>query len=297
VIGHAKGVISEITPEGYRLQIPEAWKNGLRKVLTSYLTKEEGKRPVMELTMKVECEILGTKQGGIINVGFIDLPDVYLEVKYREAAKAQITTLRGLERFIFWATEGYKSRGDRDIFYIHEAIIEQFSREVVNPLTGQKQMMRTSDPNMDTKTMARMIEGALNWLMTLDIPDEVQRVAGKDMKELWENWYKWRYSQGEKDPLFDEERTYTWEAYQEVHPVCELCGLPAGYNDPLERMHIISAGADGTIYEEPWNWLHSHRSHHALQHNEGWENVVKAFPVIKDKITRARAVWDRKGRR
>ncbi|MCK5344430.1 MAG: hypothetical protein KAR20_13540, partial [Candidatus Heimdallarchaeota archaeon] len=116
---------------------------------------------------------------------------------------------------------------------------------------------------------------------------EILRTIGHDMKNLWSNWYSWRYDQ-EKDPLFEAESEMTWVKYKELHPVCELCALAGVDSDPLERMHIISAGADQTIYEMPWNWTAAHRSHHTLQHSEGWEIIEKSYPHIKGKIKRAR---------
>lgn len=297
MIAHARGIISEILEGGVALQIFPSFKNKVAAFLGSYLKKDKDIRPLINLTMVMECEIKQTRLGGFIDFRFIDSPDIYIEASYREKTDAQMSTLRGIERFIFWATEGYKSRGDRDIYYIHEALIEMYSKPVKNPVTGNETMMRTSDPNMDVVTLSRIINGGLNWLSTLEIPDDVLATIGRPVKELWTNWYKWRYENGNGDPLYDDEMTYSWEKYIEVHPVCECCGQPEFPGDPLERMHIITEGADKTIYEKPWNWIHSHRSHHSLMHNSGWKAVIDSYPVIKGKVERAYKVWNEGGRR
>ncbi|MCK4818230.1 hypothetical protein KA005_20845 [bacterium] len=173
------------------------------------------------------------------------------------------------------------------MYWIHEGSLEKYSIWGTNPLSGNNLPKRTSDPSMTTTEMAKIVEGALNHLASLDIPEEILISIGHDMKNLWSNWYSWRYNQ-EKGPLFEAENEMTWEKYKELHPVCELCALPGVDTDPIERMHIISAGADQTIYEMPWNWIASHRSHHNLQHNEGWEIIERSYPHIKGKIKRAR---------
>jgi len=297
MIAHAKGVFSAILEGGVALQVLPAFKNKVREFLGSYLKKDQDVRPVINLNISVECRITKTAQGGLIDFQFIDHPDIYLEAVYQEKTGAQMATLRGIERFIFWATMGFKSRGDRDIYYIHEALIEQFSKPIKNPITGQESMMRTSDPNMDVVTLSRLINGGLSWLSTLDIPEDVLSLIGRPMKELWTGWYKWRYENKDGDPLFDEEMEYSWDKYTEVYPVCECCGQPEFPGDPLERMHIITEGADSTIYELPWNWIHSHRSHHSLMHQLGWKAVLENYPVIKGKVERAYKIWNERGRR
>ena len=297
MIGHAKGIFSSILEGGISLQILPAFQDKIREVLRSYLQKEPDSRPPVNLSINIETMISGTAKGGMIDFKFIDTPDIYIEAIYREKTGPQMTTLRGVERFIFWATMGYKSRGDRDIYYIHEALIEQYSKLIVNPITKKESMMRTSDPNMDVKTLSRMINGGLAWLSTLDIPKEVLDSIGRPMKDLWTNWYMWRYENPDGDPLFSEEIEYSWEKYCEVYPVCECCGQPEFPGDPLERMHIISEGADQTIYEKPWNWIHSHRSHHNMMHSNGWASVLASYPVIRGKVDRAYKIWNEGGRR
>jgi hypothetical protein len=293
MIVHCKADINRKTGSGIELEVSQKTRDAARKFLVSYTGKDNP--PAIDLSINVECMLETTATGGLVSFQFLNMPDVYLEAVYNKKTKAQTTTLRGIERFIFWATEGYKSRGDRDIHYIHEALIDMYSKPVVNPVSKKEHMMRTSDPNMDTVTLSKIIEGGLNWLSTLDIPREVMSSIGRPMKELWNEWYTWRYDNKDGDPLFDTEQTYSWDDYCLVHPVCEVCGLPEAPGDPLERMHIVSKGADGTIYEFPWNWLRAHHSHHVEQHGtaEGWNKVIYEYPVIKNKVARARNLWNK----
>jgi len=292
MIKHGKADITKITKTGFELQFSKQTKDNAREFLLSYMKKDNP--PAINLTMIVPCMLETTAMGGIVSFQFIDMPDIYLEAKYQEKTKAQMTTLRGIERFIFWATEGYKARGDKDIYYIHEALLDMYSQPIKNPISGKESMMRTSSPDMDTVTLSRIINGGLNWLAELDIPEDVLRSIGRPMRELWHEWYKWRYENKCGDPLFEDEQTYSWDDYCRVHPVCELCGLPGAPGDALERMHIISKGADISIYEAPWNWLRSHHSHHVQQHSEAenWNGITYEFPTVKGKIDRARKLWN-----
>ncbi len=223
---------------------------------------------------------------GIINLFFKESPLFKVNTVQNRRSNNQNTTLRGIERFIFIAENGYEPAKD-DLYWIHEGLLEKYSTWAINPRNGVSTPKRTSDPSMSTTEMAKIVQGALDSLATMQIPQSVLNEIGHDMKKLWENWYRWRYGQ-EKDPLFEAENSLGWEKYKELHPVCELCSLPESEYDPLIRMHIVSKGADLASYERPWNWLRSHNSHHILQHNEGWDIIEKSYPHIVGKLKRAR---------
>lgn len=222
--------------------------------------------------------------------GLIFKPDGYPELTIRphfpKRTMAQNATLRGIERFIAWCFEG-KKPDDLTVHYVHEAVVEKYSVDTFNPITKKHEPMRTSDPRMNTKIMSHIIEGALAELAEQDIPKEVMDAIGGDMLILWRRWYEWRYKQKE-DPI---EEPSSWEEYKKRHPVCEFCGIGPQPGDPLERAHIISGGRDQTVYEEPWNWLHVHHSHHMEQHGEGWGEVRAKYPHIVGKLDRAVAFW------
>ncbi len=195
----------------------------------------------------------------------------------------QRNTLWGICNFIFQAQNGHKPTQD-ELYNIYYAIIEKYGKKVKNPITGTEHYITLSDPRMTKKDVALLIEGALNELAMTDIPYEVLEKIGSDMKELWTAWYNWRWNIAKQDPLFEEEQKMTWEEYLEHHPRCEITGEPG----PLERVHIISKGADETIYEYPWNWFAATHRIHVLAHNKGWDFIIKLHPHIKGKIERAR---------
>ena len=257
----------------------------------------------VDLTIYLRGVLANTVEGGIIEFADLTETQVRLEKPIDHRTRPQIDTLRGIERFLYWAQAGHKPvAGDHDIYWIHEGLIATYSSEAINLSTQRMEPMRTSDPRMTTKIMARIIDGALNELCTTDIPDDVLKEIGDDMLKLWASWYDWRYNKAEQDPLHEVEAAIlTWEQYLHFHPVCELCGMPDRDSDQLERMHIVSGGAAISVYEKPWNWLHAHHSHHHQQHaarsggEVGWIAILKDFPHVKGKIERARSYAHAKG--
>ena len=268
---------------GLTVKVPADQKKFIRELVT-HCTKST-KEVLLDLSLNVKASMLSAI-GSDLAFQFTENPLLRISTVSFRRTNNQNSTLRGIERFFFIATNGYEPTKD-DMYWIHEGFLEKHSVWVTNPLTGISLPKRTSDPSMTTTEMAKIVEGALNELASSDIPADVLKSIGHDMKKLWEDWYSWRYNQ-EKDPLLEAESEMTWEKYKELHPVCELCALAGVDTDPIERMHIVSAGADSTIYEMPYNWIAAHRSHHTLQHSEGWEIIERSYPHIKGKIKRAR---------
>ena len=284
-------VINTNDGEGITVKVPPDQKEFIRKIVHNSLN-EKKKDILLDLSLNVRAKIISAYDSDL-SFMFIENPLLRLSTIAFKKTTNQNNTLRGIERFIFIANNGYEPTKE-DMYWIHEGLLEKHSIYVVNPLSGVSSPKRTSDPSMTTTEMAKIVEGAMNDLASAEIPDIVLKHVGHDMKALWSAWYEWRYSQ-EKDPLLEAESTLSWKQYKELHPVCELCGLPGVDTDPLERMHIISAGADESIYEMPYNWLAAHRSHHNLQHNEGWEIIERSYPHIKGKLKRARLMRGEKG--
>lgn len=268
---------------GLTVKVPADQKKFIRE-LVEYSIKSK-KDVLLDLSLNVKASILSA-MGSDLAFQFTENPLLRISTVSFRRTNNQNSTLRGIERFFFIATNGYEPTKD-DMYWIHEGLLEKHSVWVTNPLTGISLPKRTSDPSMTTTEMAKIVEGSLNELASTSIPKKVLDSIGHDMKKLWEDWYSWRYEQ-EKDPLLEAESEMTWEKYKELHPVCELCALAGVDTDPIERMHIVSAGADSTIYEMPYNWIAAHRSHHTLQHSEGWEIIERSYPHIKGKIKRAR---------
>lgn len=269
---------------GLNVKVPADQKKFIREIVVHSLKKKDT-ATILDLIITAKVQIIDAF-GSSLSLTFEENPLLRVSTEVVRRTSNQNSTLRGIERFIFIATNGYEPTKE-DLYWIHEGLLEKYSVWVANPLSGVNLPKRTSDPSMTTTEMAKIIEGSLNNLASIDIPEDILKSIGHDMKVLWEGWYSWRYNQ-EKDPLLEAESNMTWEQYKGLHPVCELCALAGVDSDPIERMHIVSAGADESIYEMPYNWLAAHRSHHNLQHNEGWEIIEKSYPHIKGKIRRAR---------
>jgi len=86
----------------------------------------------------------------------------------------------------------------------------------------------------------------------------------------------------------------SWNEYKRRIPFCEFSFFTSSMLDPLERMHIISAGANGVIYEEPWNWIHARHSIHMEQHQYGWNYIIKRYPHMEPRIKFAKEMERRK---
>jgi hypothetical protein len=278
--------VTEFNSSGFMaLKVAPHEKDKFREFILKYKAKETDET-TMDVRLWGNAKLVGTKSGGELHLQWTEPPTALLEKHYAHRTGAQISTLRGIERFLFYASEGYDPT-EQELYYMHEFLLQRFSKTETNPLTGEEELIRTRSPQMTTYLMAKIIDGALNLLANQEIPDEVLNQIGEDMDRLWKAWHKWRYTNKNGDPLYTDERQMTWEEYCEVHAVCEFCGLPGTDTNPLERIHMVSKGADETAYEFPWNWLRGHRLHHQLQHSEGWKATLHLFPHLQGKYDRA----------
>jgi len=251
--------------------------------------KLEGNGYPMNITISGEV-VVAQDNNGKVNFLFLENPLIELENRGSHRSQDQNRTLRGLERFIAWAMLRRKPT-DRECEFIHEAVLEGAAPQITSPVTGHVMFKRTS--MMDTKELALCVEYAMVMLGQMDISPDVMAAIGGDMVNLWQAWYSWRYK--DDDPLFEHEQGMTWDRYCESRPVCEVCGTGGSQYDPLERMHIVSAGSDVRDYEEPWNWLRAHRSCHSRQHQNGWDQILNEHPHIKSKVEKARVLAGKKG--
>lgn len=229
-------------------------------------------------------------RGSLMEIMWLENPTVETDMYMGSRTKAQHSTLRGVERFVAWAMLNRRPT-DREVEFVHEAVLEEVAPKIINPVTGKEMSKRSS--MMSVVEMSRCIEHALVLLGLQDISQDVFSEIGGDMHRLWTAWYSWRYS--EDDPLFEDEMAMSWDEYREHHPVCEICGVSGSMDNPLERQHVVSGGSDPADYEQPWNWLHAHRSHHEYQHRFGWSSFLNQHPHIKGKVARAREMAQKKG--
>lgn len=117
----------------------------------------------------------------------------------------------------------------------------------------------------------------MNELAGLGVPVDNQAA-------LAHHWREWRTALGELGmDIADLARTQ--EEYKERTPICEASGTWIGTGGELA--HIVSRGAGGD--EGPWNWLHlSTEMHRFVQHQSGWEALLKMAPWLKEKVRRAK---------
>ncbi len=247
--------------------------------------KKDPDKPI-DITITAQAKLSRTQSGGILMFETTNR-DIFIEQHFKKRSLNQENTLRGIERFIFWADEGRKPLS-HETYYIHEALLQLYSPEVENPVTGVSSPMRTNDPKMTTKIMADLINGALNHLYEKEIDDDVATAIGIDVKAVFSNWYNSIYKLSEEEIIEHESKYSTWEIYKQHHPICELCGKPYSEHEPLVRMHLVAGlGKDSIAYDEPWSYVRACISHHTFQHNNGWNDLLKAFPSIKLKWERA----------
>jgi hypothetical protein len=285
-------MIAVATGEISSLWITFAGKN--REKLKPFIAKyqkamERGEGVPLHLTIGGGA-VIAQEGSGKINFIFTENPTVEVEDAISHRTRSQNSTLRGLERFIAWAML-HRRPTDRECEFIHEALIDEAAPQILNPVNGRMMPKRTS--MMNVAEMAILIEHALVTLGGMDISDEVMQAIGGDMVILWQTWYAERYR--DDDPLFEHEQGMSWEQYSLARPICELCGVGGNPGDPLERMHIVSGGADPKNYEEPWNWLRAHHGCHMRQHRFGWSTTLNEHPHITGKINRAREIAGKRG--
>lgn len=262
-------------------------------IVSNFAHQQSGKEQKIQGVIGFSGIITGVAEGGHIHFNVSNLT-LDLETWYRTHTRASMNTFYGIIRFIAWAEVGHKPK-EEDMWWHIEDAIERYAPELKHPITGEMAKVRPGDPRLTTVQMSKMIQGVLNDLAQMDIPEYVMDAIGPDMKKLWESWYAWRYDELENDPLFPEELSMDWGNYCEDHPVCEFSGRGGTEEDPLERMHIVSGGSSPENYEEPWNWIRALHSIHQWQHQNGWLPLLKAYPHMKGKIMRARTLAKKKG--
>jgi hypothetical protein len=288
------GMVLHFGGESLVLRIDKHEKDKFRDLIHREMVLEEESRKTLDAAINFEATISSSEEGGKVHLTIPHNPTISLKDIIEVKSRAQENTFWGILRFIFWADEGRKPKDD-ETYWLYEGMLQLYGVEDTNPVTGRIEPIRLSDPRMNKFMLSKLIEGALNELAQKEIPKSVLDTIGEPMKKLWTRWYRWRYDQGDADPLFAlDMEEQSWLDYRKRHPVCELCSLGPTSYDPLERIHIISGGADGAIYEEPWNWIHGHHSHHVAQHGDrqqqsvGWDLIEKQFPHIAGKLDRAR---------
>ncbi len=207
--------------------------------------------------------------------------DLMLETWYQKRSLTQLNTLKALESLIYQIDYQRKPKSS-DLDFIHQGILEMANIKIENPWTKHVSLVRTSMAECTTSHMNRFIEVALEELSLRDLEDDIRdAMFDRPISEIFKTWYKKRIVENDLDDI-------SWNEYRKRIPYCEFTFKPSVEGNPLERMHIISAGKDKMLYEKPWNWIHAQRHIHQKQHQYGWDAIMQDYPHIVPKIKRAR---------
>jgi len=282
-IGYCDVVISD---NNYKITLKKSAFKSYGKFILQYKEHQE-KMPEKEFhfdfTIKYSGKIVSAKDGIIEGVIFA-IPEVMMETHYHKRTIDQNNTYYGILYFMFWAQNGRKPMTGETTPY-NDALMEMYAPEIEeeNPLIkGEKVKRMKKQTEMSTIEFARLVEGAMAWLASMDIPDSVHKEIGIDMKNLWKNWYSWKNAEeGIMAQLEPDSMSYA--QYKEIHPVCELTGEGGSTFDPIVRMHLVANLQDTDCYENPWCYIRAKQSIHSRQHTQGWDVILEEYPHIKGK--------------
>ncbi len=242
---------------------------------------EEAKK--VRFSLSFEGYIETTEDGGYIVVTSTEAADVHMETWYKRRTLTQIATLKAIESLLFWAHNQIfpPSSGLLDGF--HEVIIESTGIHRVDPSSGKMVRISTSSHLCTTADMNQFIETAIQFVLDADIPHTMYiPAAEKDFSKLYREWYKIRSLDDGMDDI-------TWEEYCRRIPYDEFNCV--GATEGLQKMHIVSRGADAAAIDESWNWIRGPVSIHLqIQHQHGWGPVLQEFPHVIPKVERARKI-------
>ncbi len=207
-----------------------------------------------------------------------------LEIWYKKRSNEQNRLLWALLTVL--SNEVHEEFGHEEELYYE--IIDLISPTQLSKLTGRKITKRGSE--MNTVQFNRAIEYCFRWFGQhgLDFTDT------EDIRHYYVEWNNYRWAQ-KVDPMAD--------AYKDIQDYranvcyCEACLHSIIYDPDAKRYqegheghiaHIVSRGSGGI--DEIWNVLHlCAKCHVGIQHAQGWEKLIYAYPHLGEKVRRARA--------
>lgn len=208
--------------------------------------------------------------------------DVELIIKGKHRTLSQNSLYWALINVL--AMEVYHEQGWEE--EIHEAILSQYAPKIKERLYGKEVSKRSKD--MDTSEFTRLIEGVFYEINQIG----VELTEPADLQQYWNDYSKIRFSNG-KDYGYREGESLQDYRYRVNY--CEACRkyLRAGSDHyDGEIAHIVSRGASGE--DETWNVLHLCHEHHiAVQHQKGWNEFLRQFPHLTEKVRIAHEMHDR----
>ena len=161
---------------------------------------------------------------------------------------------------------------DRDVeLSIYAGLVAMYAPRIKSYKTNEYVPKTLSQ--MTTVEASGLIEGAFRELAEMGVCLD----NADDVKRYYKEWRTWKAKREEWD-------TRTVEEYRRDIPYCEVCGEKEG----LHMAHIVSKGA-GVTETEAGYYLHLCTHHHiGIQHQSGWEELLKKAPWLAGKVKLAR---------
>lgn len=235
----------------------------------------------IKILVSFDAKIIDTASGGIIIMDSDSAADVHMETWYKKRTLTQLATLKSIESLLYWAHNGTFPISSTLLDGFHEVILEAAGITREDPSSGKTVRISTSSHLCTTADMNRFIEIAIGFVLDADIPHTmIEPAAQMDFRKLYQEWYKMRAMEPDMDDI-------TWEEYCRRFPYDEFNCI--GATEGLQKMHIVSRGADAAAIDESWNWIRGPESIHIrIQHQHGWGPVLQEFPHVIPKVERAR---------
>lgn len=190
---------------------------------------------------------------------------------------------RSLEQnALYWALvtilafEAYQEFGYEE--EMHEELLNMYAPKIEAKLGGRSVPKRSS--KMNTVEFSGLIEGVFREIAMLGVSVE----NGVDIERYWQEWMRWRGTQG-VDPLTESYQNR--KDWMDRQVFCETCTTYLGPGRGTAA-HIVSRGSGGS--DEIVNLLRlCDTCHMSIQHQQGWDELIERFPHIEARVKAAYA--------
>ena len=232
---------------------------------------------VRDVVITGKAQIVETASGGHLGINLTQIEMEWDKVQTATLSRRQMNTVKVLERFVCIGMNGLEP-SEGDMQFIHEAFKDSigYNIEGVNIDTDYTTPVKKSLSAYKSWESSMFIQRIFEFIMEMDMHSEAKRIIGGEIKNLFLHWNTILGKLGHRDHLSIEE-------YAEQHQFSEISGVKV----PVEKMHIISKGANEEAYLYSWNIIMGSREEHSMQHTMGWERFVMKYPHLEPKYKRA----------
>jgi hypothetical protein len=221
-------------------------------------------------------------------------PEYTLEIAARDRTFKQNRAIWALITVIFRSMHGRKpTEEEKHDLYLD--VLDMYAEKVPNRFTGALRPVHLSESDVYQagKIVTHLIDVLIEYCDLSGTMDEsgkdISADLQADVRTIFNRWQEWRGGLA-RDPLdYDEEgNELDLVAWMEKHRVSDATGLNPGN---LQLCHIVSRGADEADIDRPWNWLRLEEPLHiGVQHQNGWERLLQAYPHLRSRVLRARSL-------